>query len=712
MNLEKLFYPESLAIVGASEKKGKLGYNVLRNLIDHGYEGKIYPVNPKYDEIQGMTAYESVSEVEGDIDSAVSIVPAKYTPDVVEDCFKRGVKFVSVQSAGFGEKGGEGEEIETKLKSLIKEYDSHILGPNCTGVINVNNGMCQSIGRVGELELGNVGLIAQAGVYAAGILWGLKNIMDFSMIATIGNKLDIDETDVLKYMGNDDSVEVIALYLEDTERGGEFFEIAKKIVEDKPIILLKGGRTEEGKKSATTHTASIGGPREVYETIFREGGITRAEDNDHMFDLARAFSKQPLPTTEEMMIITYSGSQGITATDTLNEKGLGLADLKKETKKEIAKMIPEIIEGFNPADLTFDQTPEQVRKIIEVTREDQSVGGFIVNLQPELLDDYAEEFSKLENGEKPVLVSVTGREFAMDKVIEMENIGYPVFATPERAASVASEMWKYKSQEVEDLERERFEVDEERVENIINGAMREDREVVGGSRALEILDACGIPVVKHQLAKNPREALEITEKLDGPAVMKIESKQITHKTDVGGVELDVTENADSVFEEIKNRVISKAGIDENQIEGISVQPMLTGGKETLIGSTYEEILNGHIIRFGFGGKYTEIFKDTSARIAPLDSKDAEEMIEETDFIKELLKGPRGEEPCDKELIMESLLRLSQLVEDFPEIKEVEANPFLAWPDDAAVIDARLRLGNKKELIQTGKKTKDTSWTQS
>lgn len=694
MDLEKLFYPESLGVVGASDKKGKPGYNVLKNLLEHGYEGKIYPVNPKYDEIQGLEAYESVGEIEGNLDSAVSIVPAPLTPDVVEDCFEKGAEFVSVQSAGFGEKGGEGEEIENKLRDLVEEYGSHILGPNCTGVINVNNGLCQAIGRVEELELGNIGLIAQAGVYAAGILWGLRDIMDFSMLATIGNKLDIDETGVLEYMGNEDSVEVIAMYVEDTERGREFLDVAKATVKDKPIVLLKGGRTEEGKKSAVTHTGSIGGPREVYETIFREGGIIQADDNDHMFDITRAFSKQPSPPTDKMMIITYSGSQGITATDTLNEEGLGLAELQEDTEENIIEMIPDIIEGTNPADLTFDQYPEQVREIIEIAKEDEEVGGFIVNLQPEILRSYVDEFSNLDSGEKPVLISVTGREFTMDSVVDLEDLGYPVFATPERAARVVSEMWRYNSREIEDHTRERFEVEEEKVENIIDKARNVNRHVIGGFRALEIFDAYGIPVVKHHLAKTPEEAQKIFSELDGPVAMKIESKEIVHKSEVGGVELDVDGNPKSAFKEIKGRVMSNAGIDEDQIEGVTIQPMLTSGKEALIGSTYEDILDGHMIRFGFGGKYTEIFKDTSTRIAPLHSKDAEEMIEETSYIRELLRGARDEEPCDEELVVESLLRLSQLVEDFPEIKEVEANPLLVWPDTAAVIDARLRLSEQ------------------
>lgn len=692
MDLEKLFYPDSLAIVGASDREGKLGYNVLRNLIEHGFEGEIYPVNPKYDTIQGIKAFENVGEIEGEVDAAVSIVPAKITPQAVEDCFEKGIDFVSVQSAGFGERGSKGKEIERELEQLVEDYDSHILGPNCTGVINVNNGMCQSIGRVGELNPGNVGLIAQAGVYAAGILWGLRKIMDFSIIATIGNKLDIDETHVMKYMGEEETIDVIALYVEDVERGMDFLRTAKEIVPHKPIIVLKGGRTEEGKETATTHTASIGGSREVYDTLFREGGICPAEDNEHMFDLVRAFSKQPLPSTDKFMVITYSGSQGITATDTLIEHGLGLADLSEETEKEIKRIIPEVIEGTNPADLTFDQSPEQVEKIIETAAEDEEVGGFVANLQPEILKSYVDNFEKIDSKGKPVYVSVTGKEFAMDEVIEMEKIGYPVFATPERAAQIASETFTYKIQGTGVSPPEEFEVNEDKVERIIDEALRDNRRTIGGIRALELFEAYGVPTADHYLAKSREEASEIFKQIEGPVAMKIESKEILHKTDVGGVLLNVEEDADSAFDKIMKKVLPETGLEKEQIEGVCIQPMLTEGKETLIGAHYEEILNGHIMRFGLGGQYTEIFKDTSARTVPLTSEKAEAMIEETDYIGKLLKGPRGEKPCDESIIIETLLRISQLVDDFPNISEIETNPFLVWSDGAAVIDARLKIG--------------------
>ncbi|MFP4197942.1 MAG: acetate--CoA ligase family protein [Methanomassiliicoccales archaeon] len=364
MNLNKLFYPRTLAVVGASNTEGKLGYNVMRNLLDHGFQGRIFPVNPKSGEVQGVKAYPSVSAIDEEVDAAVTIVPAAVTPQVVEECFRNGIEFVTVEAAGFGETGEKGKVIEEELLSLVNEYGGRLLGPNCTGVINVSHGLCESIGLVGELRSGNVGLVAQAGVYAAGILWGLRAIMDFSMIATIGNKLDLNETDILEFMGQDNSVQVVAMYLEDVRDGKRFLEVAREVVKRKPVIVLKGGRTEAGQAKAVTHTAAIGGSREAYQALFEEAGVIQAGDNDHLFDLARGFSKQPLPSGEGMMVITYSGSQGITTTDTLAENGLRVAELSKGTRKRMQEWIPEMVAAVNPADLTFDQYPEQVRALV------------------------------------------------------------------------------------------------------------------------------------------------------------------------------------------------------------------------------------------------------------------------------------------------------------------------------------------------------------
>jgi acyl-CoA synthetase (NDP forming) len=692
MNLQKLFYPRSLAVIGASNTPGKLGYNVLKNLIDHGFEGKIFPVNPKGGLVQGIQAYRSVSDIGDEIDAAVTIVPAAITPKVVQECFSRGIEFVTIEAAGFGELGAKGKQIEQKLNNLVNEYNCHILGPNCSGIINVNNGLCQPIGLVGDLRLGNVGLIAQAGVYASGILWGLRNIMDFSMIATIGNKIDIDETDVLEFMGKDPSIKVIAMYLEDIRRGERFLEVARDIPSHKPIIVLKGGRTEEGKAKAVTHTAAIGGSRQSYEAVFEEAGIIQARDNDHLFDMVRGFSKQPLPSTDRMMVISYSGSQGITATDALSEMGAGLADLSKVTKQSMKEHIPDLVAAINPADLTFDQNPEQVRKIIEIAARDENVGGIIANLQPEMLDGYVDEMKDLDSDGKPVVFSITGKEFAMDGVIGLEALGFPVYSTPERASEVLAIMHRHSINNIKPRDLKVFQVDRGKVSRVLTAARKMGMVTVGGFGAFQILKAYGIPVAECYMARTPEEAEELCSSLEGPLVFKIESSRVLHKSDLGGVELGVTGDFGSIFSGIIERVMTRCPyLTRKDIDGILIQPMLKGGKEVLIGCTYEQALGCHIIKFGLGGKYTEIFGDVSNGVVPLDEMRAKRMVRDTKYIGRLLEGQRGEDPYDIQGVEDALMRFSQLVMDFPEIREIEANPFVVWHSGGIVIDARFAL---------------------
>jgi acyl-CoA synthetase (NDP forming) len=688
MNLNHLFYPRSLAIIGASDKPGKLGYNVLRNLIDHGYEGSIYPINPKGGTIQGLKAHRCVGEIDDDIDAAVAIVPAVHTVKVVEECFQKGIKFVTIESAGFGELGDRGRRIETDLETLIDEHGGHILGPNCSGIINVNNGLCQSIGLVGDLRPGNVGLIAQAGVYAAGILWGLRNIMDFSMIATIGNKMDIDETDILGFMGADPTVSVIAMYLEDIRRGNDFLRVAREVTPNKPIVVLKGGRTEEGKARAITHTAALGGSDQAYEAIFHDGGVIIANDNDHLFDLVRGFSKQPLPSTDGVMVITYSGSQGITATDRLNENGMRLATLSEGTARRIGEIVPDMVATINPADMTFDQSPSQVKDLVEAAALDPNVGSILVNLQPEILADYVVEMERVETHGKPMVISVSGREFVMEHVVEMERKGVPVYSTTERAAEVLASMWRYSCERLATLRSEPDARDDP-----VNGVLDSINDgTVGGNEVFKILEAYGIGVVECRIAKSPEEAESIAGDYGGPVVYKIESPRLLHKSDAGGVMIDIRSDFREAYTLLRERVIdAMPDLDESDIDGICIQPMLRGGREVLIGCTLDRATGSHIMKVGTGGKYTEIFRDVVNGVVPIDAKGAMSMIERTRYIGRLLEGARGDPPSDIGAVVDVIVRLSRLVQDHPSIVEIEINPLLVWESGVAVVDARMAI---------------------
>ena len=442
-SLQKLFYPGSIAVLGASDTPGKLGWNVFHNLLYHRFAGKLYPVNIKAKTVQGVPAVSSIEEIKEPVDAAIILVPAAQTVQAFEECCRKGIKMIIIESAGFAETGESGKGVEKELRQLAEKYNCRFVGPNCSGIINTHHNVVQSIGVVGDLRKGNIGLVAQAGVYAAGMLWGVRHIMDFAVVATIGNKADINETDILEYLGEDDNVKVICMYLEDVKTGRRFIDVARRITAEKPVIVLKSGRTEAGKKAVSSHTASLAGNDIIYDAALRQAGIIRATDNDHMFGLARAFSRQPLPLGEGVMVISYTGSLGVAAADALSLNGMRPADLDTETRQYLEKILPPYVGCNNPVDYTFDMNAEQVRKTIEIGLRSKEIGGFIVILQAEILDTYVKELKKIDFGNKPILSCVPCKEFAIEEVIALEQAGIPVYSTPEEAVRVLATMYRY-----------------------------------------------------------------------------------------------------------------------------------------------------------------------------------------------------------------------------------------------------------------------------
>jgi acyl-CoA synthetase (NDP forming) len=442
-NLHDLFYPKSIAVIGASGTPGKLGWNVFTNLVSHNFEGQLYPINPRADEIQGIKAYPRISAVPGPVDVAIILVSASITPDVVKECCDCGVKYIVVESAGFAEMGKAGRQIETQMKAIADSYGARLLGPNCSGVINTHCSMVQSIGIVDALSKGNIGLISQAGVCAAGMLWGLRHIMDFGIVATIGNKLDLNETDMLNEVSQDQNINVICMYLESVKGGRRFLDIAKQVTRTKPVIILKSGRTDAGKKAVASHTASLAGNDQVFSGIFRQGGIIRARDYEHMFNLAKVVSKQPLPDRDEVFIITYAGSLGVIAADAVTDNGMRLSDLEPALKERLKCLLPEYVGGLNPVDYTFSMDGATVKKTIEIGVDSKDVGSIIVVLQAEILGSYVDPLKSIDYKGKPIVACVAGKEFAIDDVIKMEKAGIPVYSTPEQCADALSVMFKH-----------------------------------------------------------------------------------------------------------------------------------------------------------------------------------------------------------------------------------------------------------------------------
>ena len=445
-DLYELFYPQSIAVLGATDSQGKLGYNVMWNLLSHQFHGKLYPINPRKEAVLGLKAYKSILDIEDMVDVAIVIVPAEAAPKAIEDCCTKGVKYIVVETAGFAETGEAGRRIQSDIKNLIAKRGCRLLGPNCSGVINTHHNMVQSIGPIDQLRKGNVGLIAQAGVYAAGILTGLRNVLDFGIIATIGNKMDVSEADILEFMGQDENIKVIALYMEDVTSGQRFVDIAGRVSQKKPVIVLKAGRTEAGKKAVSSHTASMAGSDEINSAAFRQSGVIRARDNEHLFALLRAFSKQPLPKGPGVLVVTYTGSLGVAATDMLYTCNLRLAELEPHLKKQLASVLDDYLNIQNPVDCSFSMNPEQAKKIIEIGVQSEDVHGLIVIVQGEMLDSYVDTLARIDYKDKPVLCCVACKEFMMDHVIRMEQKGIPVYSTPEMAAEVLGEMYRHSLQ--------------------------------------------------------------------------------------------------------------------------------------------------------------------------------------------------------------------------------------------------------------------------
>ena len=441
--LFEFFYPESIAVLGATDSEGKLGYNVMWNLLSHHFQGKIYPVNSRKQTILGLKSYASILDVEETVDTAIIIVPAGAVPKAIEDCCNKGVKYLVVETAGFAETGDAGRKIQAGIMDLITKKGCRLLGPNCSGVINTHHQMVQSIGVIDTLRKGNVGLIAQAGVYAAGILTGLRNIIDFGIIATIGNKMDISEADILEFMGKDDNVKVIALYMEDVTSGRRFMDVAGRVSEEKPVIVLKAGRTEAGKLAVSSHTASMAGNDQINSAAFSQSGVIRARDNEHLFALMRGFSKQPLPKGPGVLVVTYTGSLGVAATDMLNTRGLRLSAVDQRLKEQLGAVLDDYLNIQNPVDCSFNMNPEQARKIIEIGVQSDDVQSVMVIVQGELLDTYVDTLAAIDYRGKPVFCCVACKEFMMESVIRMEQKGIPVYSTPEMAAEVLGEMYHH-----------------------------------------------------------------------------------------------------------------------------------------------------------------------------------------------------------------------------------------------------------------------------
>ena len=699
MSLRNFFCPDSVAVIGAAREEEKVGHIILDNIINSGYKGKLFPVNPNADEIHGIKCYHSVLDIPGDLDLTIIAIPVQFVLQVLEECSKKNTKWSIIISAGFKETGIEGTKRERQLIEKAKEYGIRILGPNCLGIIDtecpINATFTPNIPPMGK-----IGFISQSGALGTAILdWAKTNKIGFSKFVSLGNKADISENDLFDDWENEKDTEVITAYLEGVKYGREFMKISSRVSKKKPIIVIKSGNTDAGARAVSSHTGTLAGSARAYEAAFKQAGIIRANTIRDLFNYATAFSYQPLPKGKKVAIITNAGGPGIMATDECEKNDILLASLEKETIDGLKEFLPEAANFYNPIDILGDALADRYKKTLEVVIKDNNVDAIVMLLTPQAMTQpYRTARAIVEvigksGKDIPVAASFMGGAEVKKAVRFLAEKNIPNFDIPEEAIDTLKVMMEYTDwKSKKEFPIESFDVDKESVERVFGRCRAEGRLELGEMEAREILKAYGIRVPEAELASDIDEAKEIAKRIGYPLVLKIVSPNILHKTDVGGVRIGIgsEKELEEDYDEILFHV--RKYIPDANIRGILVQEFIKDKKETIIGMS-EDTQFGPMIMFGLGGIYVEALKDVSFRIAPLSRQMAGEMIEEIKTTK-LLKGTRGEDSSDIESIIEIILKVSQLVIDFPEIIEMDINPLFVKKQGEGSIagDARIRIG--------------------
>ena len=693
------FSPKSIAIIGASEKPG-VGKTIFYNIVKH-FKGKIYPVTPSNPTVGGLTAYKNVLDIPDSIDLAVVAAPSKFTPSVMEEVGKKRIKGAIIVSAGFKEVGEAGAKLEREVGEIAKKYGIKVIGPNCLGIMSFSkdNIMNSTFLKITP-RYGNIALVSQSGAICAATVEDAEaQNIGFSKVISMGNKVDMDESDVLELLAEDEDTRVIVMYLEDIRNARRFMEIAKKITAErkKPVIVLKAGRTAEGAKAAASHTGALGGSDANYEAAFTQSGVIRVDTMGELFDLATAFSKQPLPDGN-IVIVSNAGGPAIISTDACSRYGLEMADISS-IRDEIARVIPAYGSPRNPVDIVGDADYLRFEKVLLLTLAHPNVGSIVTMCTPSATlnyDDLARILVKMSQQfpNKTILASLMGLAEGMENRRIMSEGDIPYYLYSEPAIRTLKAMYDFKKW-VDEASNKRatlqFAKDIAKVKSIFENVRKNGRSNLLEEEGYEVLEAYGFPTPKSILCTTEQECMDAAKQISYPLVMKIVSPDIIHKSDAGGVKVGIKTD-----DELRNsfRTITENALkykSDAKIKGVLVQEMVKSAKETILGASQDPTF-GPVIMFGLGGIYVEVLKDVVFRIVPIDEQEAINMVESIKTIK-LLKGVRGEKSSDLKAISDSLQRLSQLVIDFPEIKEFDINPLLVLEEGkgARVVDARIIL---------------------
>lgn len=702
-NLDSIFYPSSIAVIGASTRDGSVGQSIFSNLLFGKYKGVLYPVNPKAKSINGVKCYASVKDIPEPFDLAVLIVPSNSAPQTLKECVEKGAKGAIIISAGFKEVGGEGVKLENEIKEIVQKANIPLVGPNCLGMINTDPEISINASfAVSMPKEGNIAFISQSGALCTSVLDYAKGLdFGFSKFISIGNKADVNELDLLKYLHNDKKTKVILMYLEDLANGYEFIQTARLITSEgenkKPIIAIKSGTTFQGAKAASSHTGSLTSSDEVYDAIFTQGGILRVERIEDLFDLALGFSQQPLPKGKRVAIITNAGGPGIMATDACIRYGLEISPLKKETVEELKKYLPPTSNFNNPIDVIGDAKADRYDAALKTVIKDENVDGLIVILTPQSMTDTTEIAKKVvetsKASDKPVLATFMGIVDVSSGVEILKKNQIPHYIFPESAAKTLSSMHKY----VEWCGRPRTTVmifqdlDKETAKMEIEKVSKEGRKHMPEIEAIEVLKAYNLPTLPSKLVNSLEDAILAAQEIEFPVVLKVVSPDIIHKLDVGGVAVGIDNANDLLNAYVAMQKNLKEKAPNAKIKGINIQKMAKQGLELIVGVNRDPKF-GPVMMFGLGGSFVEALKDITFRLCPIRELGAYKMIEEIRASR-MFSEFRGKKAKDKKAIANIIMRTSQLVMDFPQIQELDMNPIFLYEEGegAVIADARIIL---------------------
>lgn len=695
-DLNKFFYPKSIAVIGASTKKGSLSWELINNLIKFGYQGRIFPINPKAEVIQCLKVYKSVTEIKEKIDLAIIMVSRNLVLQALDECYKKKIDAILLITAGFKETGKSGANLENELVRRVNIYKMKLVGPNCMGIINMEESVSMNATFVRNTPVsGGIAFVSQSGALGAAVLAILEQ-KDIGIIhfISIGNKADITENEVIKYWKDSDVIKVITVYLESFSNANEFLKVAGEVTKLKPVIAIKAARTASGQKAASSHTGALASSENVVNTIFQQSGVIRVDTVEDMFDLAKCFDRGSLPLGNRLGILTNAGGPAILASDEADKWGLTLPSLSAATINKLKEFAPEEASLNNPVDLLPPATAEMYAKATELMLKDENIDSLIIILGPPLMLDTIEIAKAIcdatKVSKKTSVLVLMSQDENISKLSKLDKTHPPILNSAESASRCIGRMYSYKIwKETKSGNLIKYDENKIKTAKYIN-VLKKGEYYLDFETTYNILKTYGFPVIESKIAKDLQESVGIAESIGFPLVIKAEAKGLIHKTEAGAVITDIKNIEELV--QAENLILSRLkekGFEKDFI-GFVMQPFLKGDVETILGSFKDESA-GHLIMFGMGGIFVEVYKDTAFRVAPVSDKEAESMI---NYIKgnKILSGIRGKKPVDKEFIKENILRLSSLVCDFPEFIEIDFNPFVVSSDKkkCRILDARIK----------------------